>query len=289
MPSEFESKSPAAGEGCLFIVATPIGNLGDMTFRAVETLKNVNTVLCEDSRVTRVLLSHFGITTPLGLYHDHNADQARPQILSRLQAGELIALVSDAGTPLISDPGYKLVRDAQEMGIRVVPIPGVSALTTAICASGLPSDCLTFAGFLPTKSGARRSRLNALMPLPHTIILYESPHRLIDLLGDIAHHDRTRDVVIARELTKRFEEIVRGNVETLLADWSKRAAIKGEVVVLIAPNTTPHTQWSDMELDALLRDALQHGSVKDAAAQAALLTGLPKSDLYHRALKLKSE
>lgn len=269
------------------VVATPIGNLGDITFRAVETLKNASAIYCEDTRVSRVLLSHYGITTPLLSYHEHNAELTRPDIIARLKAGESVALISDAGTPLISDPGYKLVREAQEAGFSVIPIPGVSALTTALCASGLPTDSFTFVGFLPTKSNARRERLQALMQQPHTLILYESPHRIVDLLEAIAAIDAERDITLARELTKRHEEIVRGPAGELLVEWSARETIKGELVVLIAPNAIITTQWSDEQLDALLREALAQSSVKDAAAEATRLTGMAKSDLYQRALKLR--
>lgn len=287
MSSDPKSKSPPLA-ATLYIVATPIGNLADMTFRAVETLKAVQHIACEDTRTTRTLTTHYGITTPLIACHDHNVHTITPHILELLARGDSVALVSDAGTPLISDPGYPLVRAAQDAGYAVVPIPGACALPTALCASGLPTDLFTFAGFLPTKSSARSEKLKGLMALPHTVVLYESPHRICELLAAIAALDASREVAVARELTKRFEEIRRDQAQAIAQAFAARESVKGELVVMISPAATACAYWSQDAITALLHELLREHSVKDAAAQASTLTGLSKSELYQRALALKT-
>jgi len=222
--------------GKLYIVSTPIGNLSDFTFRAVETLKRVNLIAAEDTRVSGVLLKHYAITTPMLPYHDHNKQQAAPALLRKLEHGDDIALITDAGTPLISDPGFYLVRFAIQQGVEVIPIPGASAMLAALVAAGLPSDRFTFEGFLPRKKG-RQTRFRLLATDPRTIILYESPHRVSKTLKDIAEHMGDRQVVIAREITKKFEEFIRGTVSEVREQLDVRS-IKGEVVIIIEGNKT---------------------------------------------------
>ncbi len=217
--------------GKLYIVSTPIGNLGDFTFRAVEILKSVSLIAAEDTRVSGVLLKHYEIKTPMLPYHDHNKEQATPGLLRKLENGDDIALISDAGTPLISDPGFYLVRAAVKQGIDVVPIPGASAMLAGLVAAGLPSDRFTFEGFLPRKKG-RQTRFKILAEDPRTIILYESPHRIIKTLKDISEYMGDRQVVIAREITKRYEEFIRGTVTEIREQLDARS-IKGEVVIMI--------------------------------------------------------
>lgn len=217
--------------GKLYIVSTPIGNLGDFTFRAVDVLKDVDLIAAEDTRVSGRLLKHYEISTPMLPYHDHNKEQATPGLLRKLENGDDIALISDAGTPLISDPGFYLVRAAVERGVEVVPIPGASAMLAGLVAAGLPSDRFTFEGFLPRKKG-RQTRIKLLSEDPRTIILYESPHRVARTLRDISDHMGDRQVVIAREITKKFEEFIRGTVSEIREQLDTRS-IKGEVVIMI--------------------------------------------------------
>jgi len=221
--------------GKLYIVSTPIGNLGDFTFRAVDVLKEVDLVAAEDTRVSGRLLKHYEISTPMLPYHDHNKEQATPGLLRKLDKGDDIALISDAGTPLISDPGFYLVRAAVKQGVEVVPIPGASAMLAGLVAAGLPSDRFTFEGFLPRKKG-RQTRFKLLAEDPRTIILYESPHRVARTLRDIGDHMGDRQVVIAREITKKFEEFIRGSVSEIREQLDTRS-IKGEVVIMIGGKT----------------------------------------------------
>ena len=220
--------------GILYIVSTPIGNLADFTFRAVDVLKSVTLIAAEDTRVSGVLLKHYEIPTPMLSYHDHNKEQATPGLLRKLENGDDIALISDAGTPLISDPGFFLVRAAIAQGLEVVPIPGASAMLAAMVAAGLPSDRFTFEGFLPRKKG-RQTRFKALAEDPRTIILYESPHRVARTLRDISEYMGDRQVVIGREITKKFEEFIRGSVSEIREQLDTRS-IKGEVVIMIGGN-----------------------------------------------------
>jgi 16S rRNA (cytidine1402-2'-O)-methyltransferase len=220
--------------GKIYIVSTPIGNLGDFTFRAVDILKSVQLIAAEDTRVSGVLLKHYEIKTPMLPYHDHNKEQATPGLLRKLEAGDDIALITDAGTPLISDPGFFLVRAAIAQHISIVPIPGASAMLAALVAAGLPSDRFTFEGFLPRKKG-RQTRFKLLAEDPRTIILYESPHRVGKTLKDIGEHMGDRQVVIGREITKKFEEFIRGSVSEVREQLDTRS-IKGEVVIMIGGN-----------------------------------------------------
>lgn len=272
----------------LHVVATPIGNLRDVSFRALATLAAADAVLAEDTRVTRTLLMHYGITTPLVSYHEHSNEAVRERMVLRMKGGEALALVSDAGTPLVSDPGFKLVQAAIAAGLAVTPIPGPSAVMTAIVAAGLPTDRFFFEGFLPQKAGARRNRLAALAAIPGTLVLFESPHRLPEMLADAsAALGGTRPAAVARELTKLFETIRRGTLESLAGTFAEEGPPKGEVVVVIgtAPDEAP-SEEADTALDAALEAALARHSIKDAAALVADETGQPKRTVYARALAL---
>ncbi|KAB1074761.1 16S rRNA (cytidine(1402)-2'-O)-methyltransferase [Methylobacterium planeticum] len=273
----------------LHVVATPIGNLRDVSFRALATLAAADAVLAEDTRVTRTLLMHYGITTPLVAYHDHSNAAVRERMVARMQAGEALALVSDAGTPLVSDPGFKLVQAAIEAGIPVTPIPGPSAVMTAIVAAGLPTDRFFFEGFLAQKSGARRTRLSALATVPGTLVLFESPHRLPEMLADAAAVlGAARPAAVARELTKLYETIRRGTLGSLAETFAEEGAPKGEVVVVIGTSPPDETvgEAQDADLDAAIEAALARHSIKDAASLVADETGQPRRVVYARALAL---
>jgi 16S rRNA (cytidine1402-2'-O)-methyltransferase len=270
----------------LHIVATPIGNLGDITLRALAALAGADVIACEDTRVTRKLTDRYGIATPLTPYHDHNAEKARPALLRRLADGAAVALVSDAGTPLISDPGFKLVRAAHEAGHTVTTLPGASSLLAALTVSGLPTDQFFFAGFLPAKETARRAHIADLARIPGTLVLFEAGPRLTDTLADLAAGLGSREAVVCRELTKLHEEIRRGDLATL-AQSCATSELRGEFVVVIAPPA--EAQISADEADTLLRQALDRVSLKDAVGEVADVTGLPRRELYQRALKLAKE
>jgi 16S rRNA (cytidine1402-2'-O)-methyltransferase len=283
LASEAEALSPG-----LHIVATPIGNLRDITIRALATLAAADAVLAEDTRVTRTLLAHYGITTPLLAYHEHSNDAVRERMVARLRAGEALALVSDAGTPLVSDPGYKLVQAAIEAGIAITPVPGPTAVMTALVAAGLPTDRFFFEGFLPQKAGARRNRLEALVPVPGTLVLFESPHRLPEMLADAAEVlGADRPAAVTRELTKLYETVRRDTLGSLSARFAEDGPPKGEIVVIIGAATAQErTAESDAALDARLRTALERHSIKDAASLVADETGQPRRLVYARALVL---
>ncbi|TDR89961.1 16S rRNA (cytidine(1402)-2'-O)-methyltransferase [Enterovirga rhinocerotis] len=271
----------------LYLVATPIGNLGDVTLRALKTLAAANAVLAEDTRVTKTLLAHYGITTPLVAYHEHTGEAVRDRMIARLREGQSLALVSDAGTPLVSDPGYRLVEAAIAEGLPVIPIPGASAALAALVVAGLPTDRFFFEGFLPAKSGPRRSRLEALASIPGTLVLYEAPHRIAESLADAAAVLGPRPAAVARELTKLHETVRRGRLDELAARYAQEGAPKGEIVLLIAPATEEERQAeAEIGLDDKLKAALARHTVKDAAALVAGETGLPRRDIYARALSL---
>ena len=271
----------------LYVVATPIGNLKDISFRALNVLAAANAVLAEDTRVTKTLLAHYGITTPLVAYHEYSDEAMRERTLQRLKEGQALALVSDAGTPLVSDPGYKLVQAAIAEGLPVTPIPGPSAILTALVVSGLPTDRFFFEGFLPPKSGARRARLAELARIPGTLMLFEAPHRLPDMLADAAAELGERPAVMARELTKLFETVRRGTLSELAAHFAGEGPPKGEVVVLIGQaGEEAKREEAEAGLDERLTGALARHSIKDAAALVAAETGLPKREVYARALAL---
>lgn len=270
----------------LYIVATPIGNLGDMTERAIATLNGADVVACEDTRVTAVLLRRYGITTPMLSYHDHNADRVRPQLMERLAAGEAIALVSDAGTPLISDPGYKLVRDCAATGIATVPLPGASALLAALVVAALPTDQVLFAGFLPAKGTARRGTISTMKTLQATLVFYESPQRLAESLADLAAVLGDRPAAVCRELTKLHEEVRRGGLADLAATYGAADTPKGEVVVVVGGAPADQAEVDDDAIDAALKDAMATMSVRDAAAAVATALGQPRRVVYAKALAL---
>lgn len=270
----------------LHVVATPIGNLGDISFRALATLAAADAIVAEDTRVTRTLLAHYGITTPMIAYHEHNAKAVRPQLLARLREGGKLALVSDAGTPLVSDPGFKLVAEAVEDGVKVVAVPGASAVLTALVVAGLPSDRFFFEGFLPHKTTARRARAAEIAAIPGTLIFFEAPRRLAAMLADLADILGDRPAVIARELTKKFEQVRRGSLRDLASQLSAEPPPKGEIAVLVAPPDPSAQGQSDADVEDRLRVALQTLSVKDAAAKVAAETGRKRRDLYARALAL---
>ncbi len=269
----------------LYLVATPIGNLGDVTLRALETLAAVETIACEDSRVTRRLLDRYSITTPLLPYHDHNAEAVRPKILARLDAGGAVALVSDAGTPLISDPGYKLVQAAQMAGCTVTAVPGASAALAALTASGLPTDRFFFEGFLPSREAARRDRIDELASLPVTLIFFETGPRISAMLDDLAARLGRRPAAVCRELTKLHEEIRRGDVAALAQAWQDGAETRGEFVVVVGPPAKGE-QTDTIDLDGLLAQALATASLKDAVEAVAAATGQKRRVVYQRALAL---
>lgn len=276
-------KAAEAAPG-LYLVATPIGNLGDVTLRALELLAGADIIACEDTRVTRKLTERYGITTPLTPYHEHNAAEARPKLLARLVDGQAVALVSDAGTPLISDPGYKLVRAACEAGHAVTALPGASAVLTALSVAGLPTDHFFFEGFLPPRQSARQKRIAALANVPATLVLFESGPRIAAALADLAATLGTRAAAICRELTKLHEEVKRSDLVTLAQEYSKGAETRGEFVIVVAPS--PDGDETADNIDDLLRQALTRVSVKDAVGEVALATGRPRREVYQRALVL---
>ncbi len=271
----------------LTLVATPIGNLDDITLRAVSLLKGADLVACEDTRVTGKLLSLLGISAPLTPYHEHNAERARPALLARMKEGQAVVLVSDAGLPLVSDPGYRLVRACLAEDIPVTSAPGASAALTALQLSGLPSDRFLFAGFLPSKDGPRRAALRELAAVPATLIFYESPHRLAGSLVAMAETLPGREAAVARELTKLYEEVRRGPLAELAAHYQAAGEPKGEIVVVVGPPVAEAPAAED--LDQQLRRALAGMSARDAAAAVALASGLPKRQVYARALALAAE
>jgi 16S rRNA (cytidine1402-2'-O)-methyltransferase len=276
---------PAAG---LHLVATPIGNLGDLSLRAIEVLKGVDAIACEDTRVTGKLAQRFGIATPLLSYHEHNAERMRPRLIARLKAGDRIALVSDAGTPLVSDPGYKLVREAAEEGVPVVAVPGPSAALAALIVSGLPTDRFFFQGFLPVKAGARKETLAELSRVPATLIIYEAARRLGETLADLAQGLGDRSAAVGRELTKLHEEVRRGTLDALARHYAEHPA-KGEAVVVVAP-PAPGAEADSVDLEALdarLAELVGRVGVKEAAAEAARAFGVPRREAYARALALR--
>jgi len=268
----------------LYVVATPIGNLGDITLRALAALAGADVIACEDTRVTRKLLDRYGISTPLTPYHEHNAEKARPRLLRRLAEGGAIALVSDAGTPLVSDPGFKLVRAARGAGHAVSALPGPSALLAALTVAGLPTDQFFFAGFLPPKQAARRARIAELARVPATLVLFEAAPRIAATLADLAAGLGNREAALCRELTKLHEEVRRGDLAKLAQDCAA-ADVRGEIVLVIAP-PLPAQRPSLDDADALLRQALERVSLKDAVSEVAQVTGLPRRDVYQRALAL---
>jgi 16S rRNA (cytidine1402-2'-O)-methyltransferase len=281
----------SSSTGSLYIVATPIGNLGDMVPRALEILQSVNVIVAEDTRHSKKLLQHFGITTALLSFHDHSSTKEAENILKRLVAGDSVAMISDAGTPLISDPGYQLVTLAHQRQVPVIPVPGPCAATVALSASGLPTDRFWFEGFLPAKSTARKQRLIELLPLQATLVFYEAPHRVVELFADMAEvFGAERHCCMARELTKQFETIRKGSIDEIKkfieSDTNQQ---RGEFVILVATQDKQANRELDDESERVLDVLLEELSVKQAAALAAKITGKPKRVLYDKALEKKHD
>ncbi|EWY40549.1 16S rRNA methyltransferase [Skermanella stibiiresistens SB22] len=270
----------------LYLVATPIGNAADITLRALAVLRAADAIACEDTRVTRKLLTAHGIGTPMISYHEHNAARMRPVLLDRLGAGETIALVSDAGTPLISDPGYKLVRDCVEAGLPVTTLPGACAPVTALVLSGLPSDRFLFAGFLPPKSAARRAAAHELATVRATLVFFESKERLAAALADFHAVLGDREAAVARELTKMFEEVRRGRLSELAAHYEEHGPPKGEIVIVVGPPAEGDGAADEAAVDKALAEAMERMSVRDAASEVAAQTGWQRRQVYARALEL---
>lgn len=270
----------------LYVVSTPIGHARDITLRALDVLGAASVIAAEDTRVTRGLMQRYGIATPITAYHEHNAAAAGPQLIERMKGGDIVALVSDAGTPLISDPGYRLVQAAVEADVAVTVVPGASAVTAALAIAGLPTDRFCFFGFLPRKASARRRTLGEAAAVPATLIFYEAPHRLTATLADLSQTLGPRPAVVARELTKLFEEVRRGELSELAAHYAAAGAPKGEIVVLVGPPGEEAPIATD-ELDTLLCAALARHSLKQAVAEVTAATGLPRREVYARALALR--
>jgi len=275
----------------LYVVATPIGNLADITLRALRILARADVIACEDTRVTRKLMSRYGLSTPLLSYHAHNAEARRPELVARLAAGAIVALVTDAGTPLVSDPGARLVSAAREEGHEVYAVPGASAVLAGLVVAGLPADRFWFEGFLPPKSAARKARVADLAKIPGTLVLYEAPHRVAATVADLAAGLGPRDATLARELTKRYETVLRGSLPELADRLASDGAPKGEIVLIVGPPdpaAVPET-LSEVEIDERLSRRAGEIGVKRAAAELAAETGLRRADLYRRALDLTAE
>jgi len=281
-----EAASIAPG---LHVVATPIGNLKDISFRALETLAAADHVIAEDTRTTKVLLSHYGVSTPLTAYHEHNARLVRPHLLARLATGAKLALVSDAGTPLVSDPGYKLVQEAIAQGVHVTAVPGASAILAALIVAGLPTDRFFFEGFLPHKSAARRARLAKLAQVPGTLVFFESPRRLVETLVDCAAVLGPRPAAVARELTKFYESVKRGALTDLAQSLAQEEQLRGEIVLLIAPPEEGALILAEADLDAKISAALAMHSARDAADIVAAATGHTRRHIYARILQRNTD
>jgi 16S rRNA (cytidine1402-2'-O)-methyltransferase len=273
--------------GTLYVVATPIGNLEDLSMRAVRVLREVAIIACEDTRHTRVLLQHYGVATPILSYHEHNEAARTPELLRRLEAGASVALVSDAGTPILSDPGFTLLRHAIATSIPVVPIPGPSAITTALSVAGLPTDRFVFVGFLPRRTGERRRILAALASVPWTVVLFEAPHRIRQTLQDLKAILGDRQMAVGRELTKKFEEMIRGAVSQVL-EHVQRTPPRGELTLVVAG--APAAAGPRGDPARRLRALLARGvSAKDAVRQVAQTCGLPRRTVYEMALHLQGK
>lgn len=273
----------------LHIVATPIGNLRDISFRALATLAAADAILAEDTRTSKTLLAHYGIATPLYPYHEHNAEQMRPKVLAKLREGGKLALISDAGTPLVSDPGYKLVAELVAEGLPVTGIPGPSAVLAALVLAGLPTDRFFFEGFLPPKSAGRKTRLTELAAIPGTLVFFESPRRLAEMLADAAAVLGPRAAAVARELTKFHETVQRGTLPDLAAHYDGEEEPRGEIVVIIGPPGAQELLPAGDVIDERLKDAMARLSLKEAVAQVAAQTGQPRRKVYARALELTRE
>jgi 16S rRNA (cytidine1402-2'-O)-methyltransferase len=277
---DFPSFLPPVTPG-LYLVATPIGNRGDMTIRALHTLTHADIIYCEDTRTSRTLLETYGIHKPLKSYHEHNEDKVRPQILDLLREGKVLALISDAGMPLISDPGFKLVRSCHEGGLPLTCVPGVSAVTAGLVLSGMPPHPFAFLGFVNLKQA------KSYVDFPATLIFFESPHRLLETLEAFASLFKGRDVAVVREITKRFEEVIRGSFTEVLDTLRQRHKILGEIVLVLSPPLEETQEVSEQDLDRAIREALETYTLKDACTLVAGSLGIPKKQVYARALVLK--
>jgi len=286
-PASKRQRQPELAPG-LYVVATPIGNLGDLSPRAEAVLAGVELVLCEDTRTTGRLLHHRGIEARLRPYHEHNAEKQRPGLIEQLVQGACMALVSDAGTPAIADPGFKLVREAHEAGVPVRAVPGPSAVIAALCIAGLATDRFFFQGFLPARAAARRKTLGEIARIPTTLVLYEAPHRLAACLADAAEILGDRAAAIVREATKLHEEVRRGRLNGLVRDLAEAPPPKGEIVVVIGPPEAEAAAMTDEEIEAALLRELEASGPGQAASRLAGMTGLSRRELYRRALALKS-
>ena len=282
-----ETMAQGAQSGELLLIATPIGNLADLTRRAADALAGLDLLLCEDTRITARLIGHLGLRVPLRAYHDHNADRQRPAVLAALAAGQRVGLVSDAGTPLVSDPGFKLVRACLDAGVAVTALPGPSAPTTALLLSGLPPDRFYFGGFLPPRAGPRQRALAAVAALDATLIFFESARRLAASLADAGAVLGPRPAAVARELTKRFEEVRRADLATLAAHYATAGPPKGEIVVVIGGADAAAGVASAEEVDAKLTLKLADASLRDAVRQVTAESGWTRANVYVRALALR--
>ncbi|MFL6546176.1 MAG: 16S rRNA (cytidine(1402)-2'-O)-methyltransferase [Candidatus Udaeobacter sp.] len=270
--------------GTLYLVATPIGNLEDITLRALRILRDeAATIACEDTRQTQKLLDHYQIKKPLISYHEHNETSRTAEILERLERGESIALVSDAGTPLVSDPGYRAVKAAIEQGFDIVPLPGPSAALAALAASGLPTNEFRFIGFLPSKTGARRKALLEMLHAPGTVVAYESPHRILDTLGEMAEILGEGPMVLAREITKVHEEFLRGSAASIREQLEKRASVKGEITLVIGRPEKIANSISDPLAEVFRLEAEQGLDRMEAVKAVAKQLGVPKREVYRLA------
>lgn len=286
-PKVSQQPSQSLIEPGLYIIASPIGNLGDITLRAIETLKSSNLIACEDTRITRRLLSHYNINIPTTAYHEHNANTALPRLIKRLKNNEIVSLISDAGTPLISDPGYRLVQAAIAEDILITTTPGPVAAIAALTLSGLPTDSFFFAGFLPPKQTAKKNRIYQLANVPSTLIFYESPRRLSQTLKEMANIYGNRPAALVREISKKFEEVRRGTIRELSNELNALGQPRGEIVLLIGP-PTPEKIINNSEIDAELIKALAEMSLRDAVEKISLSFGMPKRQIYRRALEITS-
>lgn len=292
-PSSFYHDAKPTGEipdlqGGIYIIATPLGNLKDITLRALEILSSVDLILCEDTRASRKLLTHYGVSAPLKAFHDYNETKMIPSLLAQVQAGKRLALISDAGTPLISDPGYKLVKAALTAELFMTGLPGPSAVINALILSGLPTHRFFFAGFLAAKSAARLKELDSLKKIPGTLIFYESPQRLKETLQDLHSCFSTREIVVVREMTKKFEEIIRGSLREV-TDYFQKKPPRGEIVLLVAPPSEEENLWDEKTLEKGLRTALKTLSLKDAVQKISLLSGISRKVVYEKALKIQEK
>lgn len=283
-PNRYDAPTLEAG---LYVTATPIGNLGDVTIRALATLAAADYILCEDTRVTSRLLERFGIRNTMKPYHEHNAEKVRPAIIAALQDGKSFALVSDAGVPLVSDPGFRLVQACIAENLMVTGLPGASAVLTALALSGLPTDTFTFLGFLPQKHKARVDLLTNFKSVPSTLIVFESPHRIIDALLDINEALGPRQMAMARELTKLHEEVLRGTAQEIHTILSQRESVKGEICLVIAPPQDEPVVVEDDEIENAITVALKDNAASKAANLVAKKYDLKKEDIYARILKRK--